>query len=256
VLLTYKITIKYQFPIPHLDDMLDILHGATIFSKVDLRNGYHQISLRPGDEWKTAFKTRDGLFKWLFMPFRLTNAPSTFMRVMTQILQPFIDKFVVVYFDDILIFSKTLEEHVEHLTQVLRTLRFESFFINLKKCSFAQSSVLFWGFIVSSEGVYADPEKVRAVLEWPTPNNIHEVQSFHGLASVYRRFIKVFSFIMAPITKHTQKGAFLWTTVSAKAFQKIKLLLTEALVLRVPNFELPFEVACDASHSGIGGDLS
>jgi len=251
-----KIIIKYRFPIPRLDDMLDVLHGAMIFSKVYLRSGYHQIRLRPGDEWKTAFKTRDGLFEWLVMPFGLTNAPSTFMQVMTQILRPFIDKLVVVYFDDILIFSKNLEEHVDHLTQVLRTLRFESFYINLKKCSFAQPSVLFLGFIISSKGVTADLEKVRAILEWLTPNNIHEVRSFHALASFYRRFVKGFSSIMVPIIECTKRGAFLWTNAAAKAFLQVKKLLTEAPVLRMPNFDDPLEVACDASHTGIGGVLS
>jgi len=251
-----KITVKYRFPIPRLDDMLDVLHGSTYFSKIDLRSGYHQLRIRPGDEWKTAFKTRDGLFEWLVMPFGLTNAPSTFMRVMNQILKPFIDKFVVVYFDDILIFSRSLQDHINHLLQVFQTLRFESFFINLKKCSFAQSKVIFLGFIVSANGVAADPEKVRTVSDWPSPNNIHEVRSFHGLASFYRRFVKGFSSIMAPITECTKKGAFVWTTAAQKAFEAIKVQLTQAPILRLPNFEIPFEVSCDASHLGIGGVLS
>jgi len=251
-----KITVKYRFPIPRLDDMLDVLHGSTYFSKIDLRSGYHQLRIRPGDEWKTAFKTRDGLFEWLVMPFGLTNAPSTFMRVMNQILKPFIDKFVVVYFDDILIFSRSLQDHINHLLQVFQTLRFESFFINLKKCSFAQSKVIFLGFIVSANGVAADPEKVRTVSDWPSPNNIHEVRSFHGLASFYRRFVKGFSSIMAPITECTKKGAFVWTTAAQKAFEAIKVQLNQAPILRLPNFEIPFEVSCDASHLGIGGVLS
>jgi len=251
-----KITVKYRFPIPRLDDMLDVLHGSTMFSKIDLRSGYHQIRILPGDEWKTAFKTRDGLFEWLVMPFGLTNAPSTFMRVMNQVLKPFIDKFVVVYFDDILVFRRSLHEHLDHLRQVFCTLRFESFFINLKKCSFAQNSVVFLGFIVSANGVSADPEKVRAILDWPPPNNIHETRSFHGLASFYRRFVKGFSSIMAPITECTKKGSFIWTIAAQRAFDAIKKCLTEAPILQLPNFDSSFEVACDASQLGIGGVLS
>jgi hypothetical protein len=251
-----KITVKYRFPIPLLDDMLDELHGSTIFSKLDLRSGYHQIRIRPGDEWKTAFKTRDGLFEWLVMPFGLTNAPSTFMRVMNQALKPFIGKFVVVYFDDILIYSRDYDEHVDHLRQVLFTLRFDRFFLHLKKCAFAQSSIVFLGFIVSAQGISVDPSKVRAVTDWPSPSNVHEVLSFHGLASFYRRFIKNFSSITAPITECTKNGPFQWTPVAQRAFDTVKKKLTEAPVLRLPNFEHPFEVACDASHVGIGGVLS
>ncbi|XP_043689425.1 uncharacterized protein LOC122640330 [Telopea speciosissima] len=204
-----KITIKYRFPIPRLDDMLDMLSGSKIFSKIDLRSGYHQICVRPGDEWKTAFKTKDGLFEWKVMPFGLTNASSTFMRVMTQVLRPFIGKFFV-YFDDILVYSKNPDEHIDHLKQVLRVLRQEKLFINLKKCSFMLPKVVFLGFIISSKGVEVDPEKVRSVVEWPIPETFTEVRSFHGLASFYRRFIRNFSAIMAPITECTKqnKGPF------------------------------------------------
>ncbi|CAL5428331.1 unnamed protein product [Camellia sinensis] len=188
-----KITIKYRFPIPRLDDMLDMLAGSCLFSKIDLKSGYHQLRIRPGDEWKTAFKTKDGLYEWLVMPFGLTNAPSTFMRFMTQVLQPFIGHFLVVYFDDILIYSKTKEEHIFHLQQVLRVLRQEKPYINVKKCSFMSPMVVFLGFIVSSKGVETDSSKVKTILEWPIPTSLHEVRSFHGLATFYRRFIKNFS---------------------------------------------------------------
>lgn len=188
--------------------MLDMMTSATIFSKIDLKSGCHQIRVRPGDEWKTAFKTKDGLYEWLVMPFGLTNAPSTFMRVMTQVLRPFMGKFLVVYFDDILIYSTLQEQHLSHLKQVCTVLRAEKLFANLKKCSFMSSEVIFLGFVVSSEGMKVDPEKVKAIVSWPAPTNIHEVRSFHGLATFYHRFIRGFSSITAPLTDCMKKGEF------------------------------------------------
>ncbi|RVX03925.1 Transposon Ty3-I Gag-Pol polyprotein [Vitis vinifera] len=227
-----------------------------IFSKIDLRSGYHQIRIRPGDEWKTSFKTKDGLYEWLVMPFGLTNAPSTFMRIMTQVLKPFIGRFVVVYFDDILIYSRSCEDHEEHLKQVMRTLRAEKFYINLKKCTFMSPSVVFLGFVVSSKGVETDPEKIKAIVDWPVPTNIHEVRSFHGMATFYRRFIRNFSSIMAPITECMKPGLFIWTKAANKAFEEIKSKMVNPPILRLPDFEKVFEVACDASHVGIGAVLS
>jgi len=251
-----KITVKYRFPIPRLDDMLDMIAGSIIFSKIDLKSGYHQVRVRPGDEWKTAFKTKDGLYEWLVMLFGLSNAPSTFMRIMNQVLKTFIEKFVVVYFDDILIYSKTKADHLTHLRQVCQVLRKDSLYANIKKCDFLTHRVIFLGFVVTSEGVSADPAKIKSIVEWPVPKSIHDVRSFHGLATFYRRFIRRFSTIVAPITDCIRKGTFEWTKAADKAFLTIKKKMTHAPVLRLPDFTKVFEVACDASGVGIGGVLS
>ena len=196
-----KITIRYRFPLPRMDDLMDCLSGANYFSKIDLKSGYHQIRMREGDEWKTAFKTNEGLYEWLVMPFGLTNAPSTFMRLMNEVLREFIGKFVVVYLDDILIFSKTKAEHLRHLAIVMRRLQQEKLLINLKKCSFMKREPIYLGFLVFQEGLKMDLEKVQAIVNWPTLRNAFEVRIFHGLASFYRKFIRSFSQICEPIVK-------------------------------------------------------
>ncbi|GJR73170.1 phospholipase D zeta 1-like protein isoform X1 [Tanacetum coccineum] len=251
-----KITIKYHFPIPRFDDLLDHLDGAKLFSKIDLRSGYHQIRMRDGDEWKTDFKTRDGLYEWMVMPFGLSNAPSTFMRLMNHVFKPLLGKCVVVYFDDILIFSNTLEQHLHHLRQVLLVLRDQKLFANKKKCHFLSDEVIFLGYLVSGNGIRMDNKKVEAITTWPTLTSLHEVRSFHGLVSFYRRFIKNFSTIAAPITDCLKSSKFSWSTTSQAAFELLKKSVTEAPVLALPNFANVFQVECDASGVGIGGVLS
>src|SRR5690606_17834769 len=251
-----NITVKYRHPIPRLDDMLDELHGSCVFSKIDLKSGYHQIRMKEGDEWKTAFKTKLGLYEWLVMPFGLTNAPSTFMRLMNHVLRSFIGYFVVVYFDDILIYSKSLHDHRQHLHYVLEVLRKEHLFANLEKCSFGTDNVVFLGFVVGADGLRVDEEKIKAIRDWPSPTTVGEVRSFHGLAGFYRRFVPNFSTITAPLTEVIKKNVgFKWEQAQEEAFQILKGKLTQAPLLVLPDFSKTFEIECDASGVAIGAVL-
>ncbi|XP_022888992.1 uncharacterized protein LOC111404413 [Olea europaea var. sylvestris] len=190
------------------------------------------------------------------MPFGMSNAPSTFMRVMTHVLHPFIGKFLVVFFYDILIHSQSREAHLDHLRQVFLTLHYAKLYANLKKCSFMQSQVLFLGFIISAQGISAYPTKISVIRDWPESSTLFEALSFHGLASFYRRFIQGFSSITASIIECMKKGAFHWTPSAQKAFVAIKQKLIEARVLRHPDLSNVFEVACNASGVSVGGVLS
>jgi hypothetical protein len=207
-----------------MDDLMDYLSGARYFSKIDLKSGYHQIRMREGDEWKTTFKTNEGLFEWLVMSFGLTNAPRTFMRLMNEVLKDLIGKFVIVYLDDILIFSKTKEEHLRHLTLVMKRLQQEKLLINLKKSYFMKKELICLGFVISSNELKMDLERVRAIRDWPSLSIIFEVRSFHGLVSFYRKFIRNFSGICAPmleIMKKKHKSSS-WTEEDEIFFKVLK----------------------------------
>jgi hypothetical protein len=253
-----KITIRYRFPLPRMDDLMVCLSGANYISKIDLKSGYHQIIMREGDEWKTTFKTNEGLYEWLAMLFGLTNAPSTFMRLMDEVLMDFIGKFIIVYLDDILVFSKTKGKHLRHLTLVMRRLQQEKLLINLKKSSFMKTKLIYLGFVISSNELKMDPEKVKVIREWPSPKNIFEVRSFHGLASFYRKFIRNFSGISAQMMDIVKKRHkyFKWIEEAKKSFNILKEKITEQPILVLSDFRKRFQVKCDMSGVAIGVVLS
>ena len=206
-----KITIKNRYPLPRIDDLLDQLKDVVFFTKLDLRSGYHQIRIAESDVWKTAFKTKQGLFEWLVMPFGLCNAPATFMRVMNDVFRPFLDDFVIVYLDDILVFSKTWEAHVGHVKIVLDTLKKEKLYVKLSKCEFGKTSLVYLGHIVGGGNLKIDPSKVDVIVNWPKPTNATEVRSFLGAVQYWRRFIQNFSYIASPLHALTSvKKAFQW----------------------------------------------
>ena len=250
------ITVKNRFPLPRIDDLLDELQGAKIFSSLDLRSGYHQIRIADEDAPKTAFRTPEGLYHFRVLPFGLCNAPATFQRVMNKVFAPVIGKFVVIYMDDILVYSKTPEEHVLHLREVFKLLRDAKLYVKLSKCDFWKTELVFLGYTVGADGIKPNPSKIAAVQEWPSPKNVKELRSFLGLATFFRRFVQGFSTLVAPLTSLLRKeSAFVWNAVCEQTFLKLKEVLTSAPVLAMPDYDKPFEVWCDASGIGIGALL-
>ncbi|KAK2417415.1 putative mitochondrial protein [Trifolium repens] len=248
-----KVTIKNRYPLPRIDDLMDQLRGASVFSKIDLKSGYHQIRVRDEDIQKTAFRTRYGHYEFLVMPFGVTNAPAIFMAYMNRIFNSFLDNFVVVFIDDILVYSKSEEEHGEHLRLVLQVLRESKLYANPSKCDFWLEEVNFLGHVISKEGIAVDPAKIDTVLSWKQPQTVTDVRSFVGLAGYYRRFIECFAKIMAPMTQLTRKDQpFAWTEKCELSFQLLTERLTTSPVLMLPQSEEPYEVYCDASHQGLG----
>jgi hypothetical protein len=251
-----KATIKNRYPLPRIDELLDRLQGAGVFTKLDLQSGYWQIRVAEADIPKTAFRTRYGHFEWKVLPFGLTNAPATFQSLMNTVLGPYLDQFVVVYLDDILIFSRTPDEHVKHLELVLEALEKAELYVSLEKSAFGLREVDFLGHVVSDHGIMPDPTKVNAVRDWPTPTTVRDVRSFLGLANYYRRFIKHYAHKAVPLTDLTKANtAWVWGDTQQKAFDDIKTTLTTAPVLVMPNPDLPYEVYTDASKFALGAVL-
>ena len=252
-----KITIKNKYPLPRIDELLDRLVGSKYFSKIDLRSGYHQVRVNPIDIPKTAFNCRYGSFEFLVLPFGLCNAPSTFMTLMNNIFQPYLDEFVIVYLDDIMIFSKTLHEHKQHVRKVLQLLREHKLYAKKEKCELFVTSVSFLGHRISSEGISMESSKVQAIMEWPVPRNVNEIQQFLGLSGYYRKFIANFSGICAPISELlSNKVPFNWNQRQQEAFEQLKRAITNAPVLKLPDPTLTYTVKTDASGFAIGAELS
>ncbi|MCH85650.1 enzymatic polyprotein, partial [Trifolium medium] len=222
------ITVKDSFPMPTVDELLDELFGAKYFSKLDLRSGYHQILIQPEDRYKTAFRTHHGHYEWLVMPFGLTNAPATFQCLMNQIFQQALRKYVLVFFDDILVYSTTWKDHLIHLESVLQLLQQNALYVKLSKCAFGVEEIEYLGHVVSGKGVAMEATKVQAVLKWPKPTNLKQLRGFLGLTGYYRRFIKSYAKIASPLTDLLKKDSFCWNETTQTAFEELQLAVTSA----------------------------
>eukprot|EP00253_Pinus_taeda_P033189 PITA_33189 len=251
-----KLTIKNKYPLPRIDELFDQVKGATVFSKIDLRSGYHQIRIKEEDIAKTAFRTRYGHYEFVVLPFGLTNAPATFMCLMNRVFHRFLDKFVLIFIDDILIYSRSRKEHEEHLRLVLQTLREYQLYAKFSKCDFFKEEIQYLGHVITKEGIAVDPEKIRTIMEWPIPKDVADIRSFMGLAGYYRRFFEGFSRVAYPITSLQKKGkVFKWTSECQKSFEQLKHLLTTAPILSIADPNKDYVVCTDASKEGMGGVL-
>jgi hypothetical protein len=251
------LTIKGKYPLPVIDELLDELSGSWWFSKLDLKAGYHQIRLAPGEEQKTAFQTHNGHYEFRVMAFGLTGAPATFQHAMNASLAPVLRKFALVFFDDILIYSATYSEHLEHVKAVLDILRRDNWQAKMSKCAFAQKQVAYLGHVISAAGVATDDTKIQTIRDWVQPTNLKQLRGFLGLSGYYRKFIRHYAVISQPLTSLLKKGTlFVWTDATETAFQALKQALISAPVLALPDFSQQFIVETDACDVGIGAVLS
>jgi hypothetical protein len=248
-----EVTIKNKYPLPRIEDLFDQMKGASVFTKIDLRSGCHQLKIRESDIPKTAFHTRYGLYEYTVMSFGLTNAPAYFMYLMNKAFMEYLDRFIVVFIDDILIFSKMMEEHEEHIRLVLEKHRSNQLYAKFSKCEFWLTEVAFLGHVNSAGGVLVDLGKVKDVLNWMPPTTVSKIQSFLGLAGYYHQFIKDFSKIAKPMMKLLEKNkAFEWTKECQASFEELKKRLTSSPVLVLPDLTKKFDIYSDASRQGLG----
>nr|KYP41059.1 Transposon Ty3-G Gag-Pol polyprotein [Cajanus cajan] len=250
------ITIRDRFPMPTIEELLDELGSAQVFSKIDLRSGYHQIRVNSSDTYKTAFRTFDGHYEFLVMPFGLSNAPSTFQATMNDLLRPFLRKCVLVFFDDILVYSNSFQDHLSHLTSVLQLLLSNQFYAKFSKCVFAMQSVAYLGHIISGKGILPDPEKIQAIVAWPPPRSFTALRGFLGLTGFYRKFVRNYATLATPLTDLLRSPSFQWNSQAQQAFTKLKNTITTVPVLALPDFTVPFVIDTDASGTAIGAVLS